>query len=199
MIVIGIDIDGVINDLTLFHVTCGTKYCLDNDIAYNIVNNCMDCADIFQWDACTEQLFWEQYYLHLLLHPQFIRPFVSEVTKQLIDEGHTLIFITARKDQDLPFKETQSMFNITSRYLQENHIFYSDLILSNSKEDVILSKHINIMIEDNPIFFQICSSILSIPLLCFDTLYNTHISGMNVVRVYSWYDVLQKIHWIGGS
>lgn len=159
----------------------------------------MDCADIFQWDAYTEQLFWEQYYLHLLLHSQFIRPYASEVTKQLINEGHTLIFITARKDQDLPYKETHSMFNITSRYLQENHIYYSDLILSSSKKDVIYSKHINIMIEDNPVFFKMYGSSLNIPLLCFDTLYNSHISYANVVRVYSWYDILQKIHLLGRS
>lgn len=199
LIIIGIDIDGVINDLTLFHVSCGTKYCLDNNIAYNITNNYMGCADIFQWDTYTEQLFWEQYYLQLLLYPRFVRPYASEVTKKLIEEGHTLIFITARKDQDLPYKETQSMFDITLRYLQENRIYYSDLILSNSKEEIISSKHINIMVEDNPVFFQICSSILDIPLLCFDTLYNAHISGTNVVRVYSWYDVLQKIHLIGRS
>ncbi len=55
------------------------------------------------------------------------------------------------------------------------------------------------MIEDNPLFFQKYSSLLNIPLLCFDTLYNTQISGMNVIRVYSWYDILQKIHLIGGN
>lgn len=199
MIVIGVDIDGVVNDLTLFHVACGTRYCLDNNILYTVVNNHIDSVDIFQWNAHTDRLFWEQYYLHLLLRSEFIRPFVSEVTKQLIDEGHTLIFVTARKDQDLPSNETQSMFNITSRYLQENHIYHSDLVLSQSKEKVIVSKHIDIMIEDNPLFFQQYSSLLNIPLLCFDTLYNTQISGTNVVRVYSWHDVLQKIHLIGRS
>lgn len=199
LIIIGVDIDGVVNDLTLFHVACGTKYCLNNNIIYTVTNNHMDSADIFQWNAHTDWLFWEQYYLHLLLRSEFIRPFVSEVTKQLINEGHTLIFITARKDQDLPANEPKSMFDITSRYLQENHIYHSDLVLSQSKEKVIISKHIDIMIEDNPLFFQKYSSLFNIPLLCFDTLYNTQISGMNVVRVYSWYDVLQKIHSIGRS
>lgn len=199
LIVIGVDIDGVINDLTLFHVACGTKYCLDNNILYTVINNCIDSADIFQWDAYTDRLFWEQYYLHLLLYSKYIRPFVSEVTKRLVDEGHTLIFVTARKDQDLPSAEPQSMFNITSRYLQENHIFYSDLVLSQSKEKVIISRHIDLMIEDNPLFFQKCSCLLDIPLLCFDTSYNTQISGKNIVRVYSWYDILQKVHLIERS
>ncbi len=194
LIVIGVDIDGVVNDLTLFHVSCGTKYCLDNNILYTIDDKQMDSVNIFQWTAYTDQLFWKQYYLYLLLRSEFIRPFVSEVTRQIIDEGHTLIFVTARKEQDLPSNEFQSMFNITSRYLQENHIYYSDLILSQSKEKVIISKNIDIMIEDNPLFFQKYSSLFNIPLLCFDTLYNTQISGMNIIRVYSWYDILQKIH-----
>lgn len=196
LIVIGIDIDGVVNDLTLFHVACGTKYCLDNNIAYSVSNNYMDSTDIFHWNIYTDKLFWKQYYLHLLLYSKFIRPFVSEVTKRLIDEGKTLIFITARGDQDLPSKEPQSMFDITSRYLQGNQIYYSDLVLSQSKNDVIISKHIDIMVEDNPLFFQECSVDLNIPLLCFDTLYNTQISGENIIRVYSWYDILQKIHLI---
>lgn len=199
LIVIGIDIDGVVNDLTLFHIACGTKYCLENNILYTLVNNHIDSADIFKWNAYTDQLFWKQYYLYLLLRSEFIRPFVSEVTKKLIAEGHLLIFITARKDQDLPSNESQSMFNITARYLQENHIYYTDLVLSQSKEKVIISRHVDVMIEDNPLFFQKYGPLLKIPLLCYDTLYNTHISDINVIRVYSWYDILQKIHLIGGS
>lgn len=199
LIVIGVDIDGVVNDLTLFHVSCGTKYCFNNNILYTVDKNQIDSTEIFQWTAYTDQLFWKQYYLSLLLRSEFIRPFVSEVTKQLIDEGHALIFVTARKEQDLPLNEPQSMFNITLRYLQENHIYHSDLVLSQFKEKVITSRNIDIMIEDNPLFFQEYSSLLNIPLLCFDTLYNTQISGMNIIRVYSWYDILQKIHLIERS
>lgn len=196
LIIIGIDIDGVVNDLTLFHVACGTKYCLENNISYNVTNTCLDSIDIFQWTTHTDELFWKRYYLQLLLHSEFIRPFASEVTKQLIEEGHIVIFVTARKEQDLPHQEPQSMFRITQKYLDENHIYYSELVLSQHKEKVITSRNIDIMVEDNPLFFNHYGSILDISLLCFDTLYNTHISGKNITRVYSWYDILQKIHSI---
>lgn len=193
-IVIGIDIDGVVNDLTLFHISCGTKYCIENKIPYHIFSSYMDSTDIFQWSVQVDETFWNQYYLQLLLYPDFVRPFVSKVTKLLIEEGHTLIFITARKDQDLPSHESHSMFNITSRYLNENQIYYSELVLSSYKEKIINSKKIDIMIEDNPNFFQKYSSLQNISLLCFDTPYNTQVSGQNIKRVYSWYDILQKIH-----
>ena len=196
MINIGIDIDGVVNDLSLFHIACGTKYCLDHNILYNINNKYIDSADIFQWDICTDQLFWEQYYLDLLLHSKFVRPFVAEVTKSLIDEGHSIIFITARKDEDLPASEARSMFNITSQYLKKNHISYTELVLAQLKEEIIISKHIDIMIEDNPSFFQNSKSLFNIPLFCFDTLYNTQITGSNIIKVYSWFDILQKIELI---
>lgn len=195
-IVIGIDIDGVVNDLTLFHISCGTKYCIENNIPYHIFSSYMDSTDIFQWTAQIDETFWNQYYLQLLLYPDFVRPFVSKVTKLLIEEGHSLIFITARKDQDLPSLESHSMFNITSRYLNENQIYYSDLVLSSYKERIINSKNIDIMIEDNPIFFQKYSSHQNTSLLCFDTPYNTQVSGQNITRVYSWYDILQKIHLV---
>lgn len=196
LITIGIDIDGVVNDLSLFHITCGTKYCFDHNILYTVNNKYIDSTDIFQWDVRTDQLFWEQYYLDLLLHSKFVRPFAAEVTKRLIDEGHSIIFITARKDEDLPFVEVRSMLNITSQYLKENHISYTELILSQSKDKIIISKNIDIMIEDDPLFFQNSSSLFNIPLFCFDTLYNTKISGSNIIRVYSWYDILRKIQLI---
>lgn len=195
-IVIGIDIDGVVNDLTLFHITYGTKYCFENNISYNIFNNFLDSTEIFRWSTDTDNLFWNKYYLKLLLASNFVRPFVSEVTKQLIETGHKIIFITARKNQDLPSSELRSMFEITLEYLQNNNIYYSDIILSESKENVIISRHVDIMIEDNPLFFEKYSSILDIPLLCFDTLYNSQISGTNIIRVYSWYDILHQIHLI---
>lgn len=197
-IVIGSDIDGVINDLTLFHTACGTKYCYENNIPYNIAKNCMNSIALLQWSSHTDQIFWDEYYLQLLLHSHFVRPFVSEVTKRLIDEGHTLIFISARKDQDLPSHESQSMFKITTEYLKRNHIYYSDLILTQQKDSIIISKHVDIMIEDNPMFFQKFKASPHIPLLCFDTLYNEQVQGNNIIRVYSWYDILQKIHIYGG-
>ena len=31
------------------------------------------------------------------------------------------------------------------------------------------------------------------PVLCFSACYNTNTKGKNVIRVYSWYDILDKI------
>ena len=195
-IIIGIDIDGVVNDLSLFHIACGTKYCFENNILCNITNTCLDSTDIFKWPIYTDSNFWECYYSQLLQQATFIRPFVTDVTTQLTNEGHTIIFISSRKDQDLPVFEKYSMYQITKKYLDENGICYSKIILSQKKDEIIISQNIELMIEDNPTFFSQVGIFLNIPLLCFDTPYNVHVSGANITRVYSWYDILQKIHLI---
>lgn len=156
----------------------------------------MDSTNIFRWSTETDSRFWNEYYMQLLSHTKFIRPFVSEVTKRMLDDGHKIIFITSRMDNDLPTVELESMFQITKKYLIDNYICYTELILSENKQEIILQKNIDVMIEDNPVFFKKYNQLLNIPLLCFDTPYNTRIIGKNIIRVYSWYDILQKIYII---
>ena len=193
---IGIDIDGVVNNLSSFHITYGTKYALEYMIDYNIDIHKLNSSEIFGWTPEIDELFWNKHYRKLLDNSEFIRPHVSEVTNKIINNGHSIFFISARQDTDLPITEKESMFNITSGYLKDNNIAYSHLFLEPNKIKIINNEQIDIMIEDNPYFFQRYNTILDIPLFCFDNYYNSNITGKNIIRVYSWYDILKRINEI---
>ena len=47
------------------------------------------------------------------------------------------------------------------------------------------------MIEDNPKNTIEISS--KIPVLCFNAMYNAGIEGENIQRVYSWYEIYEKL------
>ena len=190
---IGIDIDGVINDLSLFHITCGTEFCYENNIKTVINEHVMDSRDIFSWDQSIDNIFWEKYYLKLLLYPDFTRFYVPQATHSLRSNGHNIYFISARKDAELPSFEKRTMYDITQMYLHNCNVNYNNLFLSENKWELIKSLDIELMIEDNPSFFTSPQRFHSIPLMCFNTSYNQDVCGINITRVYSWNDILFKI------
>lgn len=191
---IGIDIDGVINDLSLFHIVCGTKFCYEHSLKIKIDEHAMDSLDIFGWDEHVDNFFWNQYHRKLLLCPDFVRPYASYVTKKLCDGGHKIYIISARKNSDLPNIRNCSMYNLTKKYLENCNIYYNELFLSTNKWELINHLDINIMIEDNPSFFMTQTKRNKITLFCFNTPYNQQICGENIFRVYSWHDILFKIN-----
>lgn len=160
----------------------------------NINPNAWDSMDIFGWSRYMDDYFWAQYYLYLLLYPDFIRPYASEVMEYLGKMGHKIYIISARQDSDLPSAEKRSMSQITKGYLVNGAIPYDELILTSDKWKVIDNLNINIMIEDNPTFFKSSANSRHIPLICFDTPYNQNICAENIYRVCSWYEILIRIN-----
>lgn len=192
---IGIDIDGVINDLSQFHIACGTKFCYEQSLCPHICATEMDSMDIFKWTKEVDNQFWQEYYIELISSKNFIRPYVAEIIENLHKNKHKIYIISARDDNDLPVHISKSMYQLTTKYLELNHIYYDDLILNSDKWKCISELNIDVMIEDNPTFFtenmpSLCN------LLCFDTPYNKSINSQNIVRVYSWFDILSKIKQI---
>ena len=192
---IGIDIDGVINDLSQFHIACGTKFCYEHSLAHHIYATEMDSMDIFKLTKEMDSQFWKEYYTELIISKRFIRPHAAEVIENLHKMKHKIYIISARNDNDLPVHISKSMYQLTTEYLELNHIFYDNLILTSDKWKYIAELNVDVMIEDNPIFFTETMT-SSCSLLCFDTPYNRSINHQNIVRVYSWFDILDKIKQI---
>ena len=60
-----------------------------------------------------------------------------------------------------------------------------------SKLPYCIGNYIDIMIEDSPKNVKDISS--KIPVLCYNCNYNANIEGDKITRVYSWYDIYNKI------
>ena len=181
---IGIDIDGVLTDLSRFYLDYGAKFAFENHM-YKIVNpNGYGIDDILNLEKGSYRDFWlkyDDYYTKKI----YTREFASEVIEKLKNEGNEIHLITARN----PKKEQDESW--TTDWLKENNIYYDNLTFTNEKLDCCKNNNIDLMIEDT--VNNIVSISKIIPVICFDTRYNQGCEGKNITRCYSWYDIYSKI------
>ena len=187
---IGIDIDGVLTDLARFVSDYGIKFCHENNIEYKIKDDSYYESEALGISLENAEKFWNKYlpYYATEYKP---RKFASEVIKKL-KENNEIYIITARNEEGLPKEVYGKMQELVKRWLTENNIEYDKLIFTvGSKLPYCLENAIDIMVEDSP--RNLIEISTKIPVLCFDNSYNKKVEGENITRVYSWYDVLQKI------
>lgn len=189
---IGIDIDGVITDIERFIADYGTKYCKENNLPINIKAGEYDEFKTFNWTEEQGIKFWNEYIVYYATeYPA--RDFASEVIQKLKEEGHEIYIVTARNDYGVPKEYIGKMKDFVSQWLKDNNISYDKIIYTEgSKLPYCVGNYIELMIEDSPENIKDVST--KIPVLCFDCNYNRNIEGKNITRVYSWYDVYDKIN-----
>ena len=188
---IGIDMDGVLTDITKFIIDYGTKFKYDNNIHTKICETEYDeCKALGLTDEQAEK-FWNTY-LTYYSRKDPIREFATEVIKTLQNQGHKIFIITARNEDGLPKETYGTMKEMVKNWLREHNIKYDGLEFTvGSKLPYCIKNDIDVVIEDSP--FNILDISSKIPVLCFDNPYNKTLNGQNITRVYSWYDILYKI------
>lgn len=188
---IGIDIDGVLTDIERFVADYGTKFCIENNLPINIKSGEYDEYKTFNWTEEKAIEFWNKYIIYYATKYQ-AREFASEVIQKLKEEGHEIYLITARNDYGVPKEYIGKMKEIVPQWLKDNNICYDKIIYTEgSKLPYCVGNYIELMIEDWDKNVKEIS--IKIPVLCFDCGYNKNIKGKNITRVYSWYDVYDKI------
>ena len=189
---IGIDIDGVINNLEGYYKELGAKFCYENNINTAIRPNEYKARNIFSWSRQTEVSFYKKYYSILILTDKFLRAYADEAIQRL-HTNNEIFIITSRIEADVPPGINLTMKDITEQWLIKYNIPFDSLIFSpKNKLPVICELNLDWMIEDNPEFFHNLPSI-STKFICFDTSYNKDIQNKQITRAYSWYNVLQII------
>ena len=180
---IGIDIDGCITDIARFVADYGTKFCYENNIKYVLKEDEYDESKALGISYEETEKFWNKYlpYYSIEYKP---REFVSEVINKL-KENNEIYIITARDEAGLPPEYYGHMQELVKEWLKKYSINYDKLIFT--KEN-----NIDIMIEDSP--YNLIDISNKIQVMCFDNPYNKKIEGENIIRVYSWYDILSKIN-----
>ena len=188
---IGIDIDGVLTDIERFVADYGTKYCVENNLPINITAGEYDEFKTFNWTEEQGIKFWNEYIVYYATkYPA--REFAAEVTRKLKEEGHEIYIVTARNDYGVPKEYIGKMRDFVAKWLKNNSISYDKIIYTEgNKLPYCVGNYIELMIEDCDNNVKEIST--KIPVLCFDCRYNKNIKGKNITRVYSWYDVYDKI------
>ncbi|MCL2382910.1 MAG: hypothetical protein FWC79_01770 [Oscillospiraceae bacterium] len=188
---IGVDIDGVLTNREQFQLDYGAKYCLDNDIRYEINPKEYNVDGVFGFDSAQYEEFWNKY-LEFYAMYEDARPFASEAIRKLKEDGHEIVIITARWRTEREDESGEKMRDIVKGWLAESEIAYDNLIFSSEdKLDWCMSNGIDMMIEDEPKCIDSVSK--GIPVICFNAKYNEKCEGENIFRCYSWYDVYNTI------
>ena len=191
---IGIDVDGVIQNVNKFINEEGLKYCKQNNIKAEInKSDAYYIQDLFGWDKETTRDFW--------LKNQFIYakegevvPKASENIKKLKQDGHNLIIITSRSivDKLLHNELYEEMKNQVREWLNRNEIIYDNIIFAGAdKSNNIIENNIDIMIEDSPKNLEQLSQITK--MICLNWPYNKDVNNDNIFRCYNWDDIYIKI------
>lgn len=189
---IGIDIDGVLTDMERFMGDYGTKFCFENNIPINLKTNKYDESEVFNWTEEQTIKFWNEYMLYYATKYK-TRNFAAEIINKLKEDGNEIYIITARNEYGLPKEQCGKMREFVKQWLEDNKIYYNKIIYTEgSKLPYCVGNYIDIMIEDAPQNLKDIST--KIPVLCFDCKYNEDIKGKNITRVYSWYDIYEKIN-----
>lgn len=179
---IGIDIDNVISN---FNDTLLTEYLLHDKELRNsgIINKNANYIrkGMFDWNENEETNFYKNNIERTAKKLGVIEG-AKEYIDKLHDDGHIIYIITGRDNG-----EYTEPYNMTKKWLEDNNIYYDDLILTDAydkhaKTKQCLEHNIDIMIDDS---VSICSDCVEngITTILMDTPYNRY---SNIQRVKSW-------------
>ena len=184
---IGIDIDGVLNDIGEWHYSCGYKFCIENNInrGFNPYEYLIEKQ--FFLTEKENNKFWKEYIFDLMVSIP-TRPYASKIINELRNMGHKVVILTARDNRYLTNQYANTMNFYVEEWLKKNNIEYDEIISGRgNKKDKCLKNNIDIMIEDKA--NNVLEISKHIPVLCFDAPYNLEVNKENVTRVYSWYQI----------
>ena len=195
---IGIDMDGVLTDLERFFADNVTKYCIENNIRYNISPEFYSIEKAFSLDKNDSKIFWENSMIPYVKTVS-IRPYAADIVNKLKESGHEIYIITARELKNKDENKKDDMQEITENWLSTNNVVYDKLIFSKTanepKKDEILENKIDVMIEDTPNNILNLSKYTNV--ICYHAGYNANCEGDKITRCYSWYDIYRHINELG--
>ncbi len=188
---IGIDIDGVLIDVGQFEIDyCSKFFIVDKD---RHLENSFEYGSYKIFNATLEEdnELWRKAIYEYVKEPA--RRFASEAIALLKKQGHEIFIITNRASGlDYCDITKEEMKKIVVNWLKKYKIYYDELIFSSgTKLDSLIDKHIDVMIEDTPKNILAQSKFCKV--LCYDARYNKDVENENVIRIYSWYDIYDKI------
>ena len=190
---IGIDIDGVLTNIEQFLIDYLSKYCVENNIKFNIGISNYQVSKSFNITSEQEDDFWNKYIENYATNEK-ARPFAAEVIKKLKEDGNEIYIITARLN-GIDDNIRNDMIKIVKEWLIKIQIVYDKLVFSKSESEnklqEIIDNEIDLMIEDNPNNINQLSSV--VPIICYNAGYNRECIGDKITRCYSWYDIYRTI------
>ena len=191
--IIGIDADGVLTDMSGFNYKYGEIFWKRkpvNPAGYTT-------AEIFRVSRSQEFLFGLKYFYEYCckLRP---RERAFEANQRLNSDGHTLYEITARKFSIMKNPLGWLSRHLFKRWLNKNNLHFEDVFFCSESNTPAEKLHfckqfsVEIMIDDKPDVALFLAE-NGIAVLLFDAPYNKDVNHKNIIRVSDWNEIYRRI------
>ncbi|MDD4110459.1 MAG: hypothetical protein PHS54_02780 [Clostridia bacterium] len=184
---IGIDIDGTLTNIVDSVIAYGQEYELENNLKEGIANPKSDFIQTaFEWGTEIGNRFWRENFVKInQVEP---RPLTKKYLDKLHNEGHEIIIITARSDEELKTPE-----KISIKWLKKNKLPFDKIVVNaNDKGKVCKENNIDVFIDDLPRNIDRVVS-TGIKTFIMNSVTNEHFNIKGVTRVYSFVDFYRHI------
>ncbi len=195
---IGVDIDGVLNYRQEFVMAYGTKYCVERGLPAIRDPKAHGLKDMLGLSQEERNEFWRKY----AKYQMWVWPaqcMAAEVIRKLRAEGHEIYIVTGRNNDDMLVDDmpADNWEEVTEDWLRENDIEYDSIEFHRGrpapydKGTYCAEQGIDVMIEDLPEYLETLEGKTRV--MIYDQPYNQTVEMSGAERVYSWYDVYDKI------
>lgn len=165
---------------------------------YKVVNKCKYKNELLQRidkivnanldDEYTKH-FYEKHALEVFSDAS-LKEGTKEYIEKLKSDGHTIIFITSRGDQNEYYIGTEK---ITIDFFKKHKIPYDKIIFNTTKKEIACkNENIDILLDDNVTFCKNVNDV-GIKTIIFNTKENKNIDAGNIMRVNSWKEFYEYI------
>lgn len=191
--IIGIDCDGVLTDISTYILHYGEKWFKRKPENPNAFNP----SEIFNCSKLHDVLFWLRYFFPYC-KKCLPRKYAAAAVRKLINDGHEVYQITARKFASRENFLGRYSRNLYKQWLRENgfefsgFFFCSDSKGPSDKMKGVRNVSADVMIDDRPEIALYLAK-RNVKVLLFDNRYNKGVRHKNIIRVYDWIDAYGKL------
>lgn len=193
---IGVDVDGVLEDIELFFKNTGERY-FSETYGLNVVDpDAYRAEERFGCTAKQRKMFWAKCGRSYLVD-QPCMDGCSEVLKQFILEGHKIFIITSRAMTIGKGPVSLYFRRVLRRWLKKNDIEYDKIVFCRDRESAedkfvaCIENGIDIMIDDtvdNLLAIKDC-----VTALCYESPWNKTLDDSKIIKVSDWQDILEVV------
>ena len=186
--IIGIDIDDTVANSRREFIRLARKFNSKNKIIHNIDTRQLDQKLAFGWNKTYQQMFMKENLKHVYKNAK-PKKNASKVISDLKNQGHKIIFISAREN-----KFIKDAYDISYNWLKLNEFNFDKLIICKNKKSNICKKHkINIFIDDN---LNNCEDVYKNTEAHVYNIHSVYYNNNNpqIKNIYSWTNFNQKLN-----
>ena len=186
------DIDGTLTNINDWMIKRAVKYAENSNIKLNVYDEFYTYDKMFDWSEDDLQSFLFENFKDYLTE-EMPDDNSAEILDKLKEEGHEIIFVTARGtyEPELKVVDADLTDNLTMKWLDKNNYHYDKVVIrARNKIKALEEEKLDMFIDD--VDTNVYALSKYIPVIVLSRKYNTSVQGENITRANSW-DEIYKI------